>query len=163
MVSAIHQHESTIGIHMSPISLKEWHSTPVFLPGEFRGQRSLAGYIQGVTKNWTWLEQLLFAPKMCCYGKNAKFRVRDLGLSSRSHIHDLRYYFNSCTEFHLSSLLKNRVSINHIKGSTGRLNKITCRAPSIYVVHVRHLVSKWHIFLHLTNISWALIMCQTMF
>ena len=84
----------------------------------------------------------LFAPKMCSYGKNAKFRVRDLGLSSRSHIHDLRYYFNSCTEFHPSSLLKNRVSINHIKGSTGRLNKITCRAPSIYVVHVRHLVSK---------------------
>ena len=25
---------------------REWQSTPVFLPGEFHGQRSLAGYIQ---------------------------------------------------------------------------------------------------------------------
>ena len=29
--------------------------TPVFLPGEFHGQRSLAGYSPGVTKSWTRL------------------------------------------------------------------------------------------------------------
>jgi len=27
---------------------REWQSTPVFLPGEFHGQRSLTGYICGV-------------------------------------------------------------------------------------------------------------------
>ena len=32
---------------------KEWQSTPVFLPGEFHGQRSLVGYIHGVTQSWT--------------------------------------------------------------------------------------------------------------
>ena len=33
---------------------RQWQSTPVFLPGEFHGQRSLVGYIvHGVTKSWT--------------------------------------------------------------------------------------------------------------
>ena len=32
----------------------EWLTTPVFLPGEFQGQRSLAGYtVHGVTKGQT--------------------------------------------------------------------------------------------------------------
>ena len=35
---------------------REWQPTPVFLPGEFHGQRSLAVYtVHGVAKNWTWL------------------------------------------------------------------------------------------------------------
>ena len=34
---------------------REWQPTPVFLSGEFHGQRSLAGYIHGVTKSWTRL------------------------------------------------------------------------------------------------------------
>ena len=29
---------------------KGWQPTPVFLPGEFHGQRSLAGYIHGVAE-----------------------------------------------------------------------------------------------------------------
>ena len=32
---------------------REWQPTPVFLPGESHGQKSLVGY--GVAKNWTWL------------------------------------------------------------------------------------------------------------
>ena len=33
---------------------RKWQPTPVFLPGEFHGQRSLAGYIvHGVTKSRT--------------------------------------------------------------------------------------------------------------
>ena len=33
---------------------KEWPRTPVFLPGEFHGQRKLVGYIvHGVAKSWT--------------------------------------------------------------------------------------------------------------
>ena len=39
-----------------------WQPTPVFLPGESHGQRSLAGYtVHGVTKSWTrlkWLSML---------------------------------------------------------------------------------------------------------
>ena len=32
---------------------REWLSTPVFLPREFHGQKSLAGYSHGVTKSQT--------------------------------------------------------------------------------------------------------------
>ena len=32
---------------------REWQSTPVFLPGEFHGQRSLAATVHGVAKSWT--------------------------------------------------------------------------------------------------------------
>ena len=34
---------------------KEWLPTPVFLPGEFHGQRSLAGYSPWGCKSWTQL------------------------------------------------------------------------------------------------------------
>ena len=34
---------------------KEWKSTPVFLPGEIHGQRSLAGSRQWGGKSWTRL------------------------------------------------------------------------------------------------------------
>ena len=33
----------------------EWQLTPVFLPGEFRGQRSLLDKIHGLTKSWPQL------------------------------------------------------------------------------------------------------------
>ena len=34
---------------------REWQPTPVFLPGEFHGQRSLAGTVHGITKSQTGL------------------------------------------------------------------------------------------------------------
>ena len=34
---------------------REWLPTPVLLPGEFHGQRSLEGTVHGVAKSWTWL------------------------------------------------------------------------------------------------------------
>ena len=34
---------------------KGWLPTPVFLPGEFHGQRSLVGYVHGVAKSWIQL------------------------------------------------------------------------------------------------------------
>ena len=38
---------------------RKWQPTPVFLPGEFHGQRSLVGYIQSmVSYSWTQLKQL---------------------------------------------------------------------------------------------------------
>ena len=35
---------------------RAWQPTPVFLPGESHGQKSLAGYVQGFTENWTQLK-----------------------------------------------------------------------------------------------------------
>ena len=37
---------------------REWLPTPVFLPGESHGQRSLVGYSQRVAKSWTQLKWL---------------------------------------------------------------------------------------------------------
>ena len=37
---------------------REWLPTPVFLPGEYHGQRSLMGYSSQVAKSWTLLKQL---------------------------------------------------------------------------------------------------------
>ena len=34
---------------------KAWQPIPVFLLGEYHGQRSLVGYVHGVTKNLTQL------------------------------------------------------------------------------------------------------------
>ena len=34
---------------------RKWQPTPVFLPGESHGQRSLVGYSPWITKSWTWL------------------------------------------------------------------------------------------------------------
>ena len=39
---------------------REWLPIPVFLPGEFHGQRRLAGYIHGVAKSWTGLSDFHF-------------------------------------------------------------------------------------------------------
>ena len=36
----------------------KWQPTPVFLPGESQGQRSLVGYLYGVTQSWTRLKWL---------------------------------------------------------------------------------------------------------
>ena len=39
---------------------RKWQLTPVFLPGQSHGQRTLAGYIHGVTKSWTRLTEHLY-------------------------------------------------------------------------------------------------------
>ena len=40
----------------SPGMRRDWQTIPVFLPGEFHGQGSPAGYlVHGVTKSWTRL------------------------------------------------------------------------------------------------------------
>ena len=36
---------------------RAWQPSPVFLPGEFHGQRSLVGY-SPQSQSWTWLKQL---------------------------------------------------------------------------------------------------------
>ena len=39
---------------------RKWQPTPVFLPGESHGWRSLVGYSPQVTKSWTWLSDFTF-------------------------------------------------------------------------------------------------------
>ena len=58
---------SVLGLFSVPWR-REWLPTPVFLPGEFHGQRSLAGYTCGVRHDWgtehthnpTWEKNLAF-------------------------------------------------------------------------------------------------------
>ena len=40
---------------------RKWHPTPVFLPGESHGQRSLVGCSPWGHKSWTWLKRLSIA------------------------------------------------------------------------------------------------------
>ena len=40
-----------------------FQSTPVFLPGEFHGERNLAGYVYGIAKSWTQLSDSHFQEK----------------------------------------------------------------------------------------------------
>ena len=44
----------------------EWQSTPVFLPGESHGQRSLAGYSPWGRKESDTTEQLTYAQRNFC-------------------------------------------------------------------------------------------------
>ena len=61
---------------------REWQPTPVFLPGEFLGQRSLAGYSPQGHKEWdttervthTWLFVLI-------YGRNKANTVKQSSIN----------------------------------------------------------------------------------
>ena len=44
-----------LGPWVGKIPWRKWQPTPVFLPGKPQGQRSLAGYNHGITKNWILL------------------------------------------------------------------------------------------------------------
>ena len=39
---------------------RKWQPTPVFLPGESHGWRSLVGYSRGVAESWTWRSDFTF-------------------------------------------------------------------------------------------------------
>ena len=53
---------------------RAWQPTPVFLPGESHGQRSLVGWVHRVTKSQTQLKQLGMQPQ----------RSKAIGLKSQS-------------------------------------------------------------------------------
>ena len=44
---------------------RKWQPTPVFLPGKFHGQRSLAGYSPRFSKSWTQLSTSTHRPTEC--------------------------------------------------------------------------------------------------
>ena len=39
---------------------RQWHPTPVLLPGESQGQQSLGAAVRGVAKSWTRLSDFTF-------------------------------------------------------------------------------------------------------
>ena len=47
---------------------REWQPTPVFVPGEFHGQRSLAGYSPCGHNEFDITEQLTHTTKLCTKG-----------------------------------------------------------------------------------------------
>ena len=66
---------------------RAWQPTPVFLPGELYGQRSLAGYSPWVTKGWTqlkhfacthryrhWVQQQVYKT----YGKTVQYPINEV-------------------------------------------------------------------------------------
>ena len=46
--------------HYEDLWRRQWHPTPVLLPGKSHGQRSLVGCSHGVAKSWTWLSDFPF-------------------------------------------------------------------------------------------------------
>ena len=52
---------SILTCHRISYRRRQWHPTPVLLPGESHGQRSLVGYtVHGVAKSWIWLSEFTF-------------------------------------------------------------------------------------------------------
>ena len=60
---------------------RQWHPTPVLLPGKFHGRRSLEGYGPWSHKVLDMTEQLLFLLGFPCgsAGKESACNARDLG------------------------------------------------------------------------------------
>ena len=49
----IKKKKKNVFLFLHTLRIRKWQPTPVFLPGEFHGQRSLAGYSTQVTKSRT--------------------------------------------------------------------------------------------------------------
>ena len=48
---------------------RQWHSTPVLLPGKSHGWRSLEGCSPGVAEGWTRLSDFTFTFSLSCIGE----------------------------------------------------------------------------------------------
>ena len=69
--------------------LKKWLSTPVFLPGEFHGRRSLAGSIPWVLKELNITEQLTFHFTFLIYGFLVAQTVKRLSTMRETQVRSL--------------------------------------------------------------------------
>ena len=76
---------------------REWQSTPVFLPGEFHGQRSLAGYIPWDAKSRTLLSNYILFTCALTTLDHAVLKVRDhMLVTSVSLNPSMVQSFNKC-------------------------------------------------------------------
>ena len=66
-ISVIHQHELAIDVHMSRRT--QWHPTPVLLPGQPRGRRSLVGCSPWGCEESDVTERLHFNFSLLCIGE----------------------------------------------------------------------------------------------
>ena len=69
--------------------LKKWLSTPVFLPGEFHGRRSLAGSIPWGLKELNTTEQLTFHFTFLIYGFPVAQTVKRLSTMWETQVRSL--------------------------------------------------------------------------
>ena len=62
---------------------RKWQPTPVFLPGESFGQRSLQVTFHSVAKSWTWLKQL-------------SMHMKERKSHNLCDLQNLKYLFTNC-------------------------------------------------------------------
>ena len=71
-------------------SRREWQPTPVLLPGEFHGQRSLVGYSHGTAKSQIqteWLNTMVNHKQAVTMTPSCRFKEQSLGTSQASSSH----------------------------------------------------------------------------
>ena len=66
---------------------RAWQPTPIFLPGESHGQRSLVGYSPGVAKSWAWLTRLNVHACTAYRRKDQRIWKHQLKLSITKYTH----------------------------------------------------------------------------
>ena len=99
----------------------EWHPTPVSLPREFHGQRSLASTVYGVTKSSTWQSNWTCMQRRCVkmpYLLHSTVYVSIRKWHLCSHVIDWCPSTPICTFLSLGKSTKNHGQIN--KKSTQR-------------------------------------------
>ena len=67
---------------------RTWQTTPVFLPGEFHGWRSLGTTVHGVTKSQTWLKWISMHAWIVAHQAplSMGFSAKNTGVSSHAHL-----------------------------------------------------------------------------
>ena len=71
---------------------RKWQPTPVFLPGESQGQRSLVGCVYGVARSWTRLMRLsrnissLLLGRKAMTNLDSRVKSRDITLPTKVHL-----------------------------------------------------------------------------
>ena len=63
------QYTSKFGKLSSDHRRRQWHPTPVLLPGKSQGQRSMVAAVHGVARSRTWLSDFTFTFHFCALEK----------------------------------------------------------------------------------------------
>ena len=92
---------------------RKWQLTPVFLPWELHGRRSLEGYSPWIAKSWTWLSNCHFT-SLISWGSEVWPPLPTLGqLSEQEICPDIRsvLQISFCLLFSFVRLILNSISI----------------------------------------------------
>ena len=104
--------------------------TPLFLPGEFHGQRSLAGYSPWGQKNWTW--QRLILSLSTCYLFCLFYWLLAVSPSANKQGSSMTVTFSHC-------LVQNRLRTNICEMNEWKSKEhlVTCKNVSLWNSLVR--------------------------